>query len=159
MQKLANVPEVPVTQPYRDVINTSKTIHSFTIKDDDKDPSLIWTILMHPGTYIGTFGMIFAVCIGVYCFKRFWFRPATPDHWPYYPVSSWHAILDGDVEAAPIYRCGGNVVKPIRPHKNHDLHIEWEAERPKSQYKQPALAKGTPITWPLAPKTKILGTQ
>ena len=30
--------------------NTSEPVHSFTIKDDDKDPSLIWTILMHPGT-------------------------------------------------------------------------------------------------------------
>ena len=53
LQKLTNVPEVPVTQLYRDMINTSEPIHSFTIKDDD-DSSLIWTILRHPGTYIGT---------------------------------------------------------------------------------------------------------
>ena len=57
MQKLGNVPEVQVTQLYRDMINTSEPIHSFTTKDDDKDPSLIWTILMHPGTYIGTIGV------------------------------------------------------------------------------------------------------
>ena len=66
LQKLVNVPEAPVAQLYRDVINTSEPIHSFTIKDDDKDPSLIWTIVMHPGTYIQTIGMVFAVCIGVY---------------------------------------------------------------------------------------------
>ena len=58
LQKLANVPEVPVTHLYRDMINTSEPVHSFTIKDDDKDPFLIWTTLMHPGTYIGTTGMI-----------------------------------------------------------------------------------------------------
>ena len=78
LQKLANVPEVPVTELYRDMINTSEPTHVFTIKDDDKDPSLIWTILMYPGTFIGTIGMIFAVRVGVYCFKRFWIRPATP---------------------------------------------------------------------------------
>ena len=76
LQKMANVPEVPATQLYRDMINTSEPNHLFTIKDDDEDPSLKWTILTHPGTYIGTIDMIFAVCIGVYCFKRFWIRPA-----------------------------------------------------------------------------------
>ena len=65
LQKLVNVPEVPVTQPYNHMINTSEPIHSFKIKDEDQDPSLIWTILTHPGTYIGTIGMIFAVYIGV----------------------------------------------------------------------------------------------
>ena len=78
LQKLADVPEVPVTQLYRNMINASEPIHSFTIKDNEEDPSLIWTILMHPRTYIGTIGMIFAVCIGVYCFKRLWIRPYTP---------------------------------------------------------------------------------
>ena len=78
LQKLANLPEVPVTWLYRDMINAIEPIHSFTIKDDDKDPFLIWTILMHPGTYIWTMGMISAVYMGVYCFKRFWIRPATP---------------------------------------------------------------------------------
>ena len=72
LQKLANVPEVPVTQLYRHVIDTSNPVHLFTTKDGDKDPSLIWTILTCPRTYIGTIGIIFAVCIGVYCFKRFW---------------------------------------------------------------------------------------
>ena len=65
LQKLANVPEVPVTQLYRDMINTSEPTHLFTIKDEDEDPTLIWTVLTCPGTYTGTTGMIFAVCIGV----------------------------------------------------------------------------------------------
>ena len=80
LQKLTNFPEVPLTQLYRDMINASEPIHSFTIKDDDEDSSLIRTILKHPGTYIWTIGMFFAVCKGAYCFKRFWIRPATPGH-------------------------------------------------------------------------------
>ena len=85
LQKLANVPEVPVTELYKHMINTSEPVHSFTISDDDKDPSLVWTILMYPGTYIGIIGMIFTVCIGIYGFKRFWFRPATAKCQPYSP--------------------------------------------------------------------------
>ena len=64
--------------------------------------------------------------------------------------------MDHGVEVAPIYRCGGMVEEPRRPHKNHDLHIEWEAPRPESHHKQPALAKGVPIAGSLAPKAKIL---
>ena len=44
LQKLVNVTEVPVTQLYKHMINTSEPVHSFTIKDDNEDPSLIWTI-------------------------------------------------------------------------------------------------------------------
>ena len=32
LQKFANFPEVPVSQLYRDMINASERIHSFTIK-------------------------------------------------------------------------------------------------------------------------------
>ena len=76
LHKLANVPEVPVVQLYKHMIDTSKSVHSFTIKDNDEDIQGH----THPGTYIGTIGMIFAACIGVYCFKRFWVRPATSRH-------------------------------------------------------------------------------
>ena len=51
------------------MINVSEPIYLFTIRDDDEESSLMWTILKHPGTYIGTIGMIFAVCIDVYYFK------------------------------------------------------------------------------------------
>ena len=57
LQKLTNV---PVAQLSRDMINTSEPTHLFTIKDDNEDQSLIWAILTHPGTYIGTIGMISA---------------------------------------------------------------------------------------------------
>ena len=35
------------------------------------------------------------------------------------------------------------------------MHIEWEAKRPESCCKQPALAKGVPASGALAPKAKI----
>ena len=159
LQKLTHVPEVPVAQLYKHMIDTSEWVHSFTFnKDDDEDPSLIWTILMYPGTYMGTIGMIFAVCIGVYCFKRFWFRPATPKHRPYSPVSLWHAIVDDDVEAAPIYRSRGTVDRTQKT-----LQESWPAhwmrgyKARESCCKQLSLLKGVPITRSLAPKPKILG--
>ena len=58
LQKFPNVPEVPVTHFYKNMINTSEPVHSFTVKDDDEDPSQMWTILMHPWTCIGTIGVI-----------------------------------------------------------------------------------------------------
>ena len=53
LQKLANVPVVPVMQLYEHMTDTSEPVNSLTIKDDDEDPSLIWTISIHPGTYMG----------------------------------------------------------------------------------------------------------
>ena len=42
--------------------NTSEPVHPCAFnKDDDKDPSLKWTILMEPWAYIGIIGMIFTV--------------------------------------------------------------------------------------------------
>ena len=41
LQKLANVPEAPIVQLYKHMIDTSVSVHSFTTNDDDKDLSLI----------------------------------------------------------------------------------------------------------------------
>ena len=95
-----------------------------------------------------------SICIGFNCFKRFWFKPATPRHWPYSPVSMWHGIVDDNVEAAKIYRRGGLVEEPRKPHKNHVLDIEQEATSSESHCKQPVLSKGVPITGSLALKPK-----
>ena len=35
-----------------------------------------------------------------------------------------YAIVDDNVEEAPIYRCAGKATKPTRPRKNHGLAIE-----------------------------------
>ena len=44
LHKLANIPQVPVGQLSKHMINTSKQVPFFTVKNDDEDPSLIWTI-------------------------------------------------------------------------------------------------------------------
>ena len=115
------MPEVPVAQLYRGMINNNEPIHSLTIKDNE-NPTIIWTILKHTGTYIGSISMIFVLCIGIYCLK-FCIRPASPRCQPYSTVSLQHAIVD-DVEVAPIHRHKGKAEKPTRPHRNHDLCIE-----------------------------------
>ena len=58
LQQLANIPEVLLTQLFKGMINNSEPTHSFAIEDDE-DPSLICTILKHPGTCIGTISLIF----------------------------------------------------------------------------------------------------
>ena len=47
-----------------------------------------------------------------------------------------YTIVDDDVEAAHIHRCHGKASQPIRPHKNHGLHIECTPTRMESQCKQ-----------------------
>ena len=36
-----------------------------------------------------------------------------------------YAIVDDNVEDAPVYRCEGKAPKPTRPRKNHGLAMEW----------------------------------
>ena len=36
LQKLANVPEVPIAQLYKHMVNTSEPVHSFTMRDNDR---------------------------------------------------------------------------------------------------------------------------
>ena len=125
MQKLTHMPKVPITQLYRHMISQSEPVVPFELNSiRDEESFLTWKLLTHPGTYVRTIHMILAICIGIYSFKRFWFRPATQRHRPFSPVSLQHAIVDDDVEAAPIYRSKGTVRKPLRPCKNHVLHIE-----------------------------------
>ena len=51
------------------------------------------------------------------------------------------------MEAAPIYRCDGKVGQPIiRPHKNHDLHMEWEPTWMESQQKQQIQSGAVPAS-------------
>ena len=156
MQKLADICEVPCAQVYKHMIGQSEPILLFEInRDTEEGPCLTWKLLTHPGTYIGTIGMIFIVCIDIYCLKRFWHRPAIPRHWPYFLVPLPHVIVDDDVEVTSIYGIEGMVEKPLRPYENHNLHMEWEVTRLQSHCKQPVLSKAVPSARSLATKTKI----
>ena len=55
--------------------------------------------------------------------------------------------MDDNVEAAPIYRCNCKAAKPIvRPHENHDLHIEQEPTWTESQQKQQIQSRAVPAS-------------
>ena len=69
-----------------------------------KPPAFTWTILKHPGTYIGTIGMTFALCIGYIALKDSDSGLPSFKCQPYSPASLKQAIVDDDVEVAPIYR-------------------------------------------------------
>ena len=116
----------PITQLSSYLIGQTRPILPFEINGslEEGGPSLIGKFLTQPWTYMGFLGTIFIASMGIYCLKKFWCRPALPHHRPYTPASSWHAIVDDDVEAAPIYRSRGQVENPVRAHKNHDLHME-----------------------------------
>ena len=154
-QKLADVPEIPVAELYKHMIGQSEPIIPFEINGHTEEgPSLLGKPLIHLRTYKGTIGMTFILCTDIYYIKRFLCRPATPRHLPYFPVSSWHDIVDDDVEVASIYRIKGMVEKPVSPHENHDQHMEQEAMRLQSHCKQPVLSKTAPQTGSLATKPK-----
>ena len=60
--------------------------------------------------------------------------------------STWHTIVDDDVEAVPIYRCDYRTGQPlIRPCENHDLHMKWKPTQMENQQKQEAQSKAVPM--------------
>ena len=70
-----------------------------------------------------------------------------------------YAIVDDNVEDAPIYRCEGKAPKPTRPHENHGLAMEciptWLESHQKPQLKSFAV----PAQGSLVKPSKIQGTQ
>ena len=69
-----------------------------------------------------------------------------------------YTIVDDNVEVAPIYRCDSKAEQHIvRPHENHDLHMEWEPTWTESQQKQQFQSRAVPASRSLD-TTKIQGT-
>ena len=152
-----DIPVIPVAQLYKHMIDQGEPILPSEInRDTEEEPSLTWKLLTHPVTYIGTIGMVFIACMGVYCLKRFWCRHAIPKMSTLLPSLIMTCYCKCWCRDTPIDRGGGMVEKPIRPHENHDLQIECETTRPESHCKQPALSKAVPSARLLAfiPKSK-----
>ena len=142
MQKFVDAPEVTIGQHYTQMIGHSESILPLEIKrDTEEEPSLTWKLQTHLWTYRVSTGIIFIVCIGIYCLKPSWFRPATIKPQPYSHVSWQHSMVDDNVEVTPIYRSRGKVEKSVRPHRNHDLCMELEVTRLESHCKQPVLSE------------------
>ena len=71
----------------------------------------------------------------------------------------YYAIEDDNAGATPIYRYDGKAGQLIvRPHKNHDLCMEWEPSWMESQQKQQIQSKAVPAS-KSSDTTKIQGTQ
>ena len=70
-----------------------------------------------------------------------------------------YTFVDDDVEAAPIYRCGGKAPQPTRPHENHHLHMKCIPTWMESQCKQQMQSLVVPAQGSLASMTKNQGTQ
>ena len=88
IQKLVNVPEIPVTLLFRHLIGQSKPFLPFEMNrcSEEVGPFLIGTFLTHPGTYIGYPCTKLIASMGIYCLKKLWCRPASPRHVPYTPL-------------------------------------------------------------------------
>ena len=125
-----DVPTIPVANLYKHMIDNNRPILPFQLADESVDDTAsIWTL----GHYFLTQGSIF------------WCWPAMLACWPFQLDSTWHTIVDDDVEAAPIYRNDGKAGQPVmRPHKNHDLPIKQESTQMESQQKQQAQLKTFP---------------
>ena len=79
---------------------------------------------LHLGIYVTAIGSLIPAGLGIFCCYFFWCQPARLVCQPLQPGNMLYTIVDDDVEAAPIYRCNGKALHPIRPHKNHGLAIE-----------------------------------
>ena len=95
-----------------------------TEDEPTKDTDSIWTLFLYTGKYVTAIGLLIPAGLGLFCCYFFWCRPARLVHQPLQPGNMQYTIVDDDVEAAPIYRCDGKVLPPIRPHENHGLAIE-----------------------------------
>ena len=160
LHHLSSIPSVPIAQLYKHMIHGNTCITPFTSPTESiADTESIWTLFSHTGVYVMAIGSFIPAWLGIFCCYFFWCWPARLVHQPLQPGSMWYTIVDEDVEAEPIYRCEGKVKQPTSPHKNHDLHMEWEPTQMESWQKQWTQSLGVPACRSLDNTSKIQGTQ
>ena len=150
---------VPVAHLYKHMIDHNEPILPFNLADESVDDTAsIWTPFSHTGIYIMAIGLLVPTGLGIFCWYFFWCWPAILAFQPFESGSSWHTIVDDDVEATSIYRSNGKAGQPvIRPCKNDDLLMKWEPTQMESQQKQQAPLKIVPQSRSLDSKTQNLG--
>ena len=128
LHHLVNIPSVPIDQLYKHMVSSNGPITLFMLTNESIDNTAsIWTLFSHTGICIMAIGSLIPAGLAIFCCYFFSCWPARLVCWPLGSGSTWHTILDDDVEAAPIYRCNGKAGQPIiRPHENHDLCMKWE---------------------------------
>ena len=121
LQHLASIPSVPVEQLYRHMAEGIPHIMPFTLPEESTgDTDSIWTLICHTEVYIMAIGSLIPAGLGIFCCYFIWCWPARLVCWPLQPGTMQYAIVDDDVEAAPIYRCNGKALQPTRIlHKDH----------------------------------------
>ena len=141
------------------MINGIKPIIPFTSPTESiDDTGSIWTLFAYTGIYVMAMGSLIPAGLGIFCCYFFWCWPGRLVCWPLQSGSMWYTIVDDNVEEAPFYRCDGKAKQPTRPHKNHDLHMEWQPTWTESWQKQQMQSLGVPACRSLDNTSKIQGT-
>ena len=134
-------------------------ITPFSPEESTADTHSIWTLFSHAGVYVMVIGSLTQVCLGTFCCYFFCCRSAKLARWPLQPGTMQYTIADDGVEAAATYRCDGRASQPIRPCKNHGLHIEHIPTWMESQCKQQMQSLVVPAQGSLVNSSKIQVTQ
>ena len=158
LQHLTTIPSILVHKIYQHLLNSTMPIVSFNTESPENANSL-WNLFTHPGRYVSAIGLIIPVGIGLFCCYFFWCQPARLVCGPLQPGNMQYAIVDDNVEVAPIYRCDGKAPQPTRPHENHGLAIEHLPTWMGSHCKQQLKSFAVPVQGSLGKSPKIQGTQ
>ena len=146
LQHLTTIPSIPVHKIYQHLLNNTLPIMPFDMdKESTEHTGSIWTLLLHPGIYVTAIGSLIPAGLGLICCYFFWCRPARLACQPLQPGNMQYAIVNDDVEVAPIYRHDGKDPQPTRPHENHGLAIEHLPTWPESQCKQQSKSLVVPV--------------
>ena len=110
LHHLLNIPSVPINQLYKHMISSNGLITPFMSTDQPVvDTASTWTLFSHTGIYVMAIGSLIPAGLGMlYCY----FFLCWPDRLVCQPLqsgSTWHTIVDYDVEAVPIYRWDGRM--------------------------------------------------
>ena len=161
LHHLVNIPSVPIDKLYQQVITSNRPMNPFLSTDESiGDTFSVWTLFSHADlVHIMAIGLLITTGLGIFCCYLFWCWPARLACWPLQSCSMQYTIVDNNVEAAPSYRCDSKAGQPmVRPHKNHDLCIEWEPTWRESWQKQQIQSTAVPASGSLD-ATKIQGIQ
>ena len=155
---LTTLPSILVHHIYEHLLNSSQCLTPFNIKPSE-DSDTFWSLFSHPGIYVSALGSVLPVGVILFCCYYFWCWPATPVHRPLQSGKMQYAIVDDNVEDAPIYRCEGKALKPTRPCKNHGLAMECLPTRSESHQKPQSKSFAVPAHGSLVKSPKIQGMQ
>ena len=160
LQQLTTIPLILVYKIYQHIINGTQHIMPFNTNDESTEGTdLIWTLVLHTGVYITTIDLLIPTGLGLFCCYFFWCQPARLACQPLQPGNMQYTIVEDDLEVAPIYRCDGQALPPMRPCENHGLAIKHLPTWTESQCRQQSKSLVVPVHGSLENSSKIQGTK